>query len=95
MRGLGMAAAVLAAALLAAPAAAEEPQKQPGAVELLDEAARKVYEALKLMLLAIPQYDAPEITPEGDIVIRRIRPPADGKPEKPVERPAEPERTRI
>jgi hypothetical protein len=45
-------------------------------------------EAMDLFLKSIPQYEAPQITPEGDIIIRR-------KPVPPVpERaPGEPDET--
>ncbi len=74
-----LAAALIAAGLLASPAAAQQPEREsPG--ELLDDAAQKMLQALKLMLMAIPQYAAPEINENGDIIIRRIH-PEDEKPE--------------
>ena len=52
-------------------AAPETPSAQ------LDQAVRNVLSAIELFLLAIPQYAAPEVLPNGDIVIRRI--PRDGE----------------
>ncbi len=69
-------AAVLA--LLAAPAAAQ--QKSPE--ELMREGAARILEALKGLLGSIPTYAAPEMLPNGDIIIRRL-PPRDDKPADP------------
>jgi hypothetical protein len=74
-----LAAALLACGIIAAPAAAAEaPRQAPG--ELLDEAADKLLQALKIILMAVPQYAAPEINENGDIVIRRIRPEQERRP---------------
>ena len=42
------------------------------------EAAGRIIGALELLVKAVPQYKAPEIMPNGDIVIRRKR--KDGEP---------------
>lgn len=47
------------------------------AERLLEDATRKVMRAFELMLMAIPQYAAPEILENGDIIIRRIHPKAE------------------
>ena len=44
------------------------------AEEAFREGTRKFMKALDLMLRSVPQYAAPEINENGDIVIRRIRP---------------------
>lgn len=65
--------AALACVALSAPVtAADDRRDSPG--ELLGEAGEKLLRALDLMLKAIPQYAAPEINENGDIIIRRIRP---------------------
>ncbi|HEX9702565.1 MAG TPA: hypothetical protein VGA19_06895, partial [Rhodospirillales bacterium] len=46
--------------------------------EMLEDASRKALKALELMLKAIPQYEAPEILDNGDIIIRRKRVKPDG-----------------
>lgn len=88
-----LAAVLLVLSLTAAPAAAEEQRRSPG--ELVDEAAQTLLQALRAMLQAIPQYAAPEINDNGDIIIRRIRP--EDKPEPPAEpdQPDRPLQTRI
>ncbi|HAM46883.1 MAG TPA: hypothetical protein DCO73_03995, partial [Alphaproteobacteria bacterium] len=42
--------------------------------DALRETAERVATALRLLLMAIPQYEAPEILDNGDILIRRSRP---------------------
>lgn len=51
--------------------------------ELLKDATRGILRAMALFLQSIPQYEAPEILDNGDIIIRRKHPkPApDQKPE--------------
>jgi hypothetical protein len=66
-------------ALAAAPALAEDDEDQDRnaqeeAMALAQEGAQKLVQAIELMLKAIPQYGAPEILDNGDIVIRRLNP---------------------
>ena len=47
----------------------------------IEAAVAKLMAGLKLVLQAIPQYEAPELLENGDIIIRRVRPepePGDG-----------------
>lgn len=81
-------AALLALAVLAAPSVAAEPRQTPS--ELLDEAGQKLVQALKMMLMAIPQYAAPEVNDNGDIIIRRIRPKDEPNKDEAPTAPAEP-----
>lgn len=76
-------AALLAAALTAGPLAAPPAMAQddPEAQRELDEAARlamrtveKMLGALELFIDDLPQYAAPEVLPNGDILIRRLNP---------------------
>ena len=74
-----VAALAIAALVAMAPAAGwtQEPRRddpRAQAEELLREATDKLLLALELMLQAIPQYEMPEITEDGDIIIRRKRP---------------------
>lgn len=78
-------AALLAAALLApgGPALGQsgggrDPQSQAEA--LAREAVEKMMKALDLLLQSVPQYEAPEINEQGDIVIRRKHPAPTQKP---------------
>jgi hypothetical protein len=79
-------AASFANPLLAGVAAAQNTNK---AIDDATEAARnamdKVLRALGAAVGAIPQYEAPEVLPNGDIIIRR-KPPA-VKPDEPAKPP--------
>ena len=82
-------ASVLALAAPLQPAWAGE--DVPATVErLAREAAEQIVEALNLLLLAIPQYEAPEIRPNGDIIIRRKHPKLPGHKPDPRTRPDRP-----
>lgn len=59
--------------------AAETDNHRQEAEQLLEDATRKVMHAFKQMLMAIPQYAAPEVLENGDIIIRRIHPKPDDK----------------
>jgi hypothetical protein len=76
------AVAVLALALAASPAARAE---EPSVGQRVDEAMQRALNLMERFIGAIPGYEAPEITPEGDIIIRKKRPnsgpdAADDKP---------------
>lgn len=68
---------VLLLCLLAAPAAADERSR---AEDLAREGAGKLLRALELFLDSIPRYGAPQIAPNGDIVIPRA-PRGEGRPQ--------------
>lgn len=59
-------------ALVSHPVRADDPAD--GATEKLEESVQNFLSAMKLFLLAIPQYAAPEVLPNGDIIIRRLKP---------------------
>jgi len=42
--------------------------------EMISEGAGLIINAIELMLLSIPTYEAPEVLPNGDIIIRRVKP---------------------
>lgn len=50
----------------------EQGQKTPE--DLLEQGTRDILRAFELFLLTIPQYSAPEILDNGDIIIRRLHP---------------------
>ncbi|MEK9672835.1 MAG: hypothetical protein VW268_10090 [Rhodospirillaceae bacterium] len=79
-------AAMVAVAILAAPAAqAQSDKKDPE--QLLEEGTRTILRAFELFIQTIPQYEMPEVMPNGDIIIRH-KPPRgdDGKPhDKPAD----------
>jgi hypothetical protein len=80
MQGLRAVLLGLSLLLATSPAIAEElkpkPQTQEQLERLAREAAEKLMMALSAMLAAIPQYEMPELLPNGDIIIRRKLPPA-------------------
>ena len=44
------------------------------AERLADEALAKMMRALDLLIMTVPRYAAPEVLPNGDIIIRRLDP---------------------
>ncbi|MCR9220044.1 MAG: hypothetical protein NXI21_07435 [Alphaproteobacteria bacterium] len=70
-----------ALALSGGPAAAQSDDKSVD--ELAREGIGKIVAALEMLLLTIPTYEAPEILPNGDIIIRRKNPLT---PEEPAPR---------
>lgn len=67
---------VLAASLaLAAPLAAQTPPQADSPDAIAREGIAKLLQALKLFVDNLPQYAAPEMDAEGNIVIRRLNPP--------------------
>ena len=100
MRRLALAAALAMIAALGALAATPvraqsseapghlDPELRAEAERLARESMSKMIEAMDKFLRSIPHYDLPEITPEGDIIIRR-KP----VPPVPIRRPGEPDET--
>jgi len=82
MRQIILALFLTAAVTLSAPQmvpAAETGNHREEAERLLEDATRKVMDAFKQMMMAIPQYAAPEILENGDIIIRRVHPEPGGE----------------
>ncbi len=79
-----IAAAALAIMVDAAPASAQERNPPPDPREKAEEAFREgaqiILRALQLFLESVPQYAAPEVLDNGDIIIRRKR--RDPRPEE-------------
>lgn len=70
------AAAVLALMLAAVPVTTAQAQStSPDPDALLEEGTKKILRAFELFILTIPQYEMPEVLPNGDIIIRRKNPP--------------------
>ena len=68
----------VSAPVLAAPPENEDPRT------LASEGMRQLIQAMELMLLAIPQYEAPIINENGDIIIRRKHPERGQQKHKPA-----------
>ncbi|MCW8915864.1 MAG: hypothetical protein OQK24_08415 [Magnetovibrio sp.] len=66
-----IACVVLSLTLSSHVALAQSSQSQPSPQEQLEDAARMVLGTLKMIMSSIPQYEAPVILENGDILIRR------------------------
>lgn len=81
----------------AAPTAARAQGQPPGPsrppAEVLDEAMQRVLAIFEMLLRAVPQYAAPEVLENGDILIRRKRPgEGEGAPDAPADDSSPPTR---
>ena len=78
---------LFALALLSVPLAAASADslqdKTNEAERLANEAMTKMMRALDLLIMTVPRYAAPEVLPNGDIIIRRLDPLEDE--EEPIE----------
>jgi hypothetical protein len=64
---------IVAAMLISAPVLSA-PQEQKDPQTLATQGVQQLIRAMELMLLAIPQFEAPVINDNGDIIIRRKHP---------------------
>ena len=71
--------------------AAQQDKGDPG--QMLEEGTQTILRAFELFLRSLPQYEAPEVLPNGDIIIRRKHPPQDGEDGKTPPPPA-PDKTK-
>ena len=76
MRGLFLAIS-LAFTLSTSSVSFADEKKSPEV--MIEEGAKMIFDALDLLLKAVPQYEAPEILENGDILIRRKNPTEDKK----------------
>ncbi len=75
MRHFFIALALIGALVVTGPAMAHEsenPRQSPEA--LIEQATRDMMRIFEMLLQSIPQYQAPEILENGDIIIRRVHP---------------------
>lgn len=72
-----------------AAAQAEEDETSPG--ELTVEAIDRLLRALDLLIESVPQYEAPFVNEDGDIIIRRKHPKRERPLPTPERKPATPE----
>jgi hypothetical protein len=77
------AAFALGLAGVGAPGALAQDSTLEGAQQEAVEGITKLLQALDLFVKSVPQFSAPEVLPNGDIIIRRIHPDKDPAPEKP------------
>ena len=85
-----LAAVVLALSITAGPGVSAAADKSPE--EMAVEGVGRILEAMKLFIDTLPMYAAPEILPNGDIIIRRLNPPERGG-QVPEHAPRDDERT--
>ncbi|TNE39122.1 MAG: hypothetical protein EP348_03935 [Alphaproteobacteria bacterium] len=57
-------------------------QSEDGAGQMAIEGVAKLMSALRAFISSIPQYEAPEMLPNGDIVIRRKNPEPEEAPKE-------------
>ena len=75
-----IAVVVVAMALAAPPVAAQAPNAQERAEQAIWESVQRILGALQMLMQSVPQYEAPEVLDNGDIIIRRKRPVKEPKP---------------
>ncbi len=86
LRALALALALVSISGVASTPALASGETRAEIERLAREAAERIVAAIDLLLRVIPQYEAPEIMPNGDIIIRRIPPDERGE-EAPEVRP--------
>jgi hypothetical protein len=76
--------ALASPALAAGPASPDQPSDLENPAEVLRRATEMIMQAIDLLVANVPQYEAPKLLPNGDIIIRRKHPhpakPAPGSP---------------
>jgi len=70
----GILLAIALATAVVQPASAQGSELSDEAERLAAEGLAKILQALDLLMTTIPQYAAPEVMPNGDIIIRRLHP---------------------
>ena len=84
-RVLRSAPALALAVTLATPALAQDMTPTPeDAQKMAVDGLSKLLDALNLFVKSVPQYAAPEVLPNGDIILRRLNPPVPPKPKTPA-----------
>jgi hypothetical protein len=85
LRFLPLLAIALSTAPIAAASADSLQDETAKAEQLANEALAKMMKALDLLITTVPRYAAPEVLPNGDIIIRRLDPKKDEDDDEPVE----------
>jgi len=73
----------VAMAVIAAPAARAQESTLDDAQQEAVEGLSKLLQALGLFVKSVPQFSAPEVLPNGDIILRRIHPDQSPAPKPP------------
>lgn len=74
LKPLAAAGLALSLGISVTPALAAQ-EKSPE--EMAAEGVGRILEAMKIFIDSLPMYAAPEILPNGDIIIRRLNPPSE------------------
>jgi hypothetical protein len=88
-------ALALALILAAGPASAQPAEPAPPLSlspvppDIVRESARRFLEGVRRLIDQMPMFEAPHVTPEGDIIIRRVRPFPEGEEARSSEPPHE------
>jgi len=91
MRRLSSATLLALAMSGTVPASAQDTASPKGPQDLAAEGLSKLLQALDLFVKSVPQYAAPEVLPNGDIILRRLNPKSDQPPgQTPAPAPAHP-----
>ncbi|MBO6561766.1 MAG: hypothetical protein JJ959_14580 [Nisaea sp.] len=72
---------VLATAL-AGPVSVARAASDEAPADTIERGAQLVIDGLRAFFASIPQYEPPEVLPNGDIIIRRVKPDAPKQDEK-------------
>lgn len=91
--GAALLAAMLTTPAVGASAAADDPDTRAQAEKMARDAMERMMRALELLFQSIPQYELPEVTDDGDIIIRRKHPPAPDQKEQPGDKSPDSTRT--
>ncbi|MBM3533360.1 MAG: hypothetical protein FJX60_10045 [Alphaproteobacteria bacterium] len=73
---------VIAALLATGPALAQQQvetvprpsPEAPSAPDMIREGARRILDGIRRLVEQMPMFEPPRITPEGDIILKRIKP---------------------
>ena len=82
LRAAILAAVIGIASTASYPAFAQDSTLDNAQKEAVDGIA-KLLQALDLFVKSVPQFSAPEVLPNGDIILRRIHPDQKPAPERP------------
>ena len=67
-------ALVFAGPVSAQPTEPYVPPQVPNAPDIVTESARRILEGIRRLIDRMPMFEPPRVTPEGDIILKRIRP---------------------
>ena len=55
--------------------AQQSPTQKEAPERMLEDGVKMILGAIKLIIKSIPEYQAPKVLENGDIIIRRVKPP--------------------